>query len=85
MSKPCVATCSDIVESVWFEVVQCDAGNSRVHRVVESGIAVGHLIEKDDAVGFIGRRPGDGGSGPRGVQNNQVVWRRIRLWKRHAG
>lgn len=79
MAEPCVATCSDVVESVWFEVAQNDTGNSRVHRVAERGIAVGHLVEEDYAVGFIGRRPGDGGSGRRGVKKKQAVRRRIWL------
>lgn len=79
MAEPRVASRSDVVESVRFEVAQCDTGNSRVHRVDECGVAVGHLVEEDDAVGFIGRRPGDGGSGRRGVQNEQAVRRRIRF------
>lgn len=83
MAKPCVTTHSDIVESVRFEVAQCDTGSSRVDRVAEGGVVVGHLVEDDDPVGFIGRRPGDGGCGRRGVQKHQGVRRRIRLWERH--
>lgn len=67
MAEPCVSTRSDIVESVRFEVVQCDAGDCRILRVAECSIAVGHLVKEDDAVGFIGWRPGDGGGGGRGV------------------
>lgn len=84
MAEPCVATCSHVVEGVRFEVAQSDTGNSRVRRVAEGSVAVGHLVEEDDAVGFIRRRPGDGGCGRRGVQHNQAVRRRIRLWNRHT-
>lgn len=44
MAEPRVATRSDVVERVRFEVAQCDTGDIRVHRVAESGVAVGHLI-----------------------------------------
>ncbi len=72
MSVQCKRTYSHIIVCVWLQVAQCGTGRCAVDCVAVCAVGVGDLIQADDAIGFLWRRPGESSGGGGGFHYGQI-------------